>query len=108
MQRIFIIVVCLCLMNVSVLVSAQQKNSGGYSTGAYSELGNNDSFFDRLSDWFATVGKSGEEKAVIKSQRRAIRKIKDAQKMTEQKKKTILKAKKKFQKELKAKENQTD
>ena len=35
-----------------------------------------ESFFNRISDWFATTGKSQEEKYLIKKNRRAARNIK--------------------------------
>ena len=95
---------CVLLMMPALSVVAQAGDKDGYSTGAYSELEAGESYLERVSDWFATVGKSEEEKAVIKSQRRAVRKIKDAQKAIAQKKKEIIKKKKKAMQEIKERE----
>jgi len=66
----------------------------GYSSTAYG--GASDStFFSRTSDWFATLGKSQEEKYRIKHERWAARKIKKA-------KKRINKQKREFAKKRKA------
>ena len=72
-------------------VYAQRR--GGYSTGAYSEVGADDSYLERVSDWFATAGKSRDEKILIKSRRRAARKIAATQKEIARKKKEIEKQK---------------
>ena len=77
------------------LPAYSQKNDGAYTTGAYSELNTERTYLERVSDWFATVGKSNEEKALIMSRRRAGRKIADAQKAIARKKKEIEKTKQK-------------
>ena len=78
---------------VSLAPMGYAQPSGGYSTGAYSELGADDSYLDRVSDWFATVGKTTDEKRVIKARRRAARKRADSQKVMARKKKEIAKQK---------------
>ena len=92
MKRIAVGLLFISLISSASMGYAQQK--GGYSTGAYSELGADDSYLDRVSDWFATAGKSHEEKALIKSRRRAMRKRADSQKAIARKKKEIAKRKK--------------
>jgi hypothetical protein len=91
----------IALMSSVSSARAQLAAKGGYTTGAYSELDAGDTYLDRLSDWFATVGKSREEKAIIKSRRRAVRRIKDTQKSVARKKKEIEKKKKKAMRKLK-------
>lgn len=80
-------------MGLVASADAQITNKGGYSSGAYSELGADDTYLERVSDWLATAGRSEEEKAVIKSRRRALRKINKIQKATVQKMRAIEKQK---------------
>ena len=84
--------VSIFIINLSVPAYSQKR----YSSGAYSELSAERTYLQRVSDWFATVGKTQEEKAVILSQRQAKRNIVNKQKMIERKKKEIEKQKKKF------------
>ena len=93
MKRITIGVICLVLISLTPAVNAQKQ--AGYSSGAYSELGADDTYLDRVSDWFATVGKSREEKILIKSRRRSARKMENMQKEIARKRKEIEKKKKK-------------
>ncbi len=44
----------------------------------------NESALDKVGDWFATRGKTPEEKTVILNQRRADRAVKEAEKMAKQ------------------------
>ncbi|MCK5013972.1 MAG: hypothetical protein KAS66_09140 [Candidatus Omnitrophica bacterium] len=104
-KKIITGVLLIALTGLVSPVNAQLGNKGGYTTGAYSELDANGTYLERVSDWFATVGKSKEEKAVIKSQRRAARKINNAQRLIARKKKEIEKKKKKMMRELKKREN---
>lgn len=85
---------------ISIVLPAYAQQKTGYSTGAYSELGTDDTYLERVSDWFATAGKSREEKILILSQRRANRKMADTQKKITRKKKEIEKKKKKAIKDL--------
>jgi hypothetical protein len=87
MKRIFIGIAFIVLMNSIGVGDARSQVR--YSTGAYSEVGADDTSLERLSDWWATIGMTEEEKAVIKSQRRAERKIREAQKNIIRKKKEI-------------------
>lgn len=93
MKKIAAITVIIFLVSSTPMVYAQQK--GGYSAVAYSELDADDTYLDRVSDWFATVGKSREERILIKSRRRAARKMADTQKKIARKKKEIERQKKK-------------
>ncbi len=91
MRKIAVSVLFVFLISLAPMGYAQPR--GGYSTGAYSELGADDSYMDRVSDWFATAGKSYEEKVLIKSRRRAARKKKENRKAITRKKKEIAKRK---------------
>jgi len=55
-----------------------------------------DSIFNRMADWFATVGKSQEEKYRIKHERRTARKINKVKKRIAKQKRDIAKKKKAF------------
>lgn len=66
------------------------------------ENANENAIFNRVSDWFATIGKSPVDKARIKAERKAARAEKMAQKEAEKAKKE--KKEKREKKEKKAKE----
>jgi ElaB/YqjD/DUF883 family membrane-anchored ribosome-binding protein len=63
-------------------VYAQQPQKGA-SAQAY-EHASEQSVFNRVGDWFATIGKSGAEKEKILQQRRAQREAKRIRKQTNQ------------------------
>lgn len=106
MLRKFIIVLLFCLaVNAALPVYSQQ---GGYSTGAYSKLEADDSYFNRVSDWFATLGKTEDEKALIKSRRRAARRMIKNQEAIAHKKNEIIKKKKQALEKIKAKNRDSE
>jgi hypothetical protein len=80
------------LILLSALPAYAQSGSNAYGGSA------GDTILDKTGDWFATVGKSQEEKYRIKVERRAARKIKKAQKKIVKKKKDIAAQKKAFKK----------
>lgn len=88
-------------MSLVPSADAQIRSKDGYTAGAYSELGADDTYLERMSDWVATVGRSKEEKAVIKSRRRAARKMNKIQRTIARKKKEIAKKKKRAMREFK-------
>lgn len=89
-------ILILLLINSAFPACAQY----GYSSGAYSEQGYKRSYFQRVSDWLATSGKTREEKALIKSQRRTARKMANNKKTIARKKKEIAKKKKQYMENL--------
>ncbi len=91
-------ILALLLISSTFPAYAQQ----GYSTGAYSEQIDKKSYLQRISDWFATSGKTREEKALIRVQRRTARKITNARKIIAQKKKEIAKKKRRYRQKLRA------
>lgn len=64
-----------------------------YSTGAYRELEAQDTTINKVSDWLATLGMTEDEKAILKSRRRAARKFKKNQRAILRKRKEIFKKK---------------
>lgn len=64
----------------------------GWISPAYARVQTKkDTYINRISDWFATVGKSQDEKYIIKNKRRRDRKIKKAKKRIRRKKKEYFK-----------------
>jgi hypothetical protein len=92
------------MMVLSASVSFAAKDAKGASAQAY-EHADDQAVFNRVGDWFATVGKSGEEKAKIKAQRKADRAVKRAEKQAQKKakeaKEKMGKAKKGLDKKMK-------
>ncbi|NQT32049.1 MAG: hypothetical protein HQ594_00065 [Candidatus Omnitrophica bacterium] len=74
----------------------------GASPKAYGQA-SDEAVFNRVGDWFATVGKSDEEKQAIIAQRKVERAKKKAMKEAEKKKKQMEKQAKKSQKQAKDK-----
>lgn len=70
----FIIIVALMLVFPAVSFGAPEGKKGA-SDQAYEKASPN-AVFHRVGDWFATVGKSDEEKEAIKAQRAAKREVK--------------------------------
>ena len=83
------IVICLAIFLVfsSTLSSAQPKGPKGASERAM-EKASDEAIFHRVGDWFATLGKSDEEKARVRAERRAARQAKRAEKKLEKQKRT--------------------
>ena len=77
MKRVFVGFLFVMMIGVSPAFAA--KDGKGASDQAY-EHANENAVFNQVGDWFATVGKSDEEKARIKAQRKAERKVKHAEK----------------------------
>ena len=87
---------------ISVLIAGQGAaiaGNKGASRSAY-EHASDQSIFNRIGDWFATVGKSDEEKQKILTERKAARAAKMAEKKMgeakEEMKKTKIKTEKKM------------
>ncbi len=95
------------VLSISLAVPAYAQQGYGYSAGAYSELETKRTYLQRASDWVATVGKSKKEKILIRSRRRAARKMANTQKEIARKKKEIEKKKKKARQQFKEREKRT-
>jgi hypothetical protein len=75
---------------IILFVSLAIPTYAQYSSTAYGGA-DNETMLNKISDWFATVGKPEEEKYRIKAQRRGERKIKKAKKDIARKKKALAK-----------------
>ena len=92
MRKSILLTLVLCLtVLLSTPAFAARSGDKGADEKAYEHASDN-AIFNRISDWFATRGKSEEEKEAIIAER----KVKRAQKKAE---KEIRKAKKKAEKE---------
>lgn len=81
---------------VTVLVMFSALTAGAQVTTKLNKGAPKEPLFTRLSDWFATVGKTQEEKYIINKNRRAARKLKKAKKDIARKKKQVDKQKKTY------------
>jgi len=89
MKKLLTLLLTLLFMASTISVDAQ------YSSKAYG--GDKDeTTFNRVTDWFATVGKSQKEKYRIKHERRTARKISRAKKRIAKRKRDIIKKKNAF------------
>lgn len=102
MRKLFIILVALSFIAVSGFVFAEEEveaKKKGASDTAYEHASDN-SVFNRVSDWFATVGKSEEEKEKILQERRMQRATKRTEKEEKRAEKQAEKTRRKMKKEL--------
>lgn len=81
MNKIIFLMVTICLTTAAPVMAAPEGQKGA-SASAYEHASDN-SIFNRTSDWFATVGKSQEEKDRIKAERQARRAAKRVEKESE-------------------------
>ncbi|MGD9015697.1 MAG: hypothetical protein PVI33_06720 [Candidatus Omnitrophota bacterium] len=79
MKRLIGIVIVLSLILSACPAFAAKGGEKGASARAY-ERASEQAVFHRISDWFATIGKSKEEKAKILQERKAKRAAKQAEK----------------------------
>jgi len=97
MKRIVAVMLILCLVIACTPAFAARGSRRGASAQAY-EHASDEAIFNRVGDWFATRGKSEEEKAKILTERKAKRAAKRAEKEA---KKTQKEAEKKIKKSQK-------
>lgn len=98
MRKLMAIFVVTALIMGSAAAFAAQKGSKGASAKAY-EHANDQAVFNRVSDWFATRGKSEAEKPDILQERSAIRAQKRAEKEAKRAGKEVKKEQKRIRKE---------
>ena len=72
MKKLVSIAIILALIAVSAPAFAAKGGQKGASAQAY-EHASDKAMFNRATDWFATIGKSKEEKAAILAERQAKR-----------------------------------
>jgi len=79
MKKLVLLLIAVSLALTSSMPAFAAKGSKGASEQAY-EHASDKAIFNRVSDWFATVGKSPEEKEKIIAERDAKRAAKRAEK----------------------------
>ncbi len=81
MKRILFVVALMACVSFSMPALAQDaaQKAKGASQEAYEHADDN-AIFNRTTDWFATIGKSGAEKEKILAERKAERAVKRAEK----------------------------
>jgi len=101
MKKIIAIILVLSFA-LGVPAFAAQEGAKGASATAM-EKASDEAVFHRVGDWFATRGKTAEEKKAIIAERKAVRAAQRAQKEVEKQKKNLEKVMKKSQKQAKEK-----
>ena len=99
MRKLVAIIIVLALVTVSVPAFAA-KGQKGASAKAYAQA-SDEAVFHRVGDWFATRGKSDQEKKAIITERKAKRAAARTEKEARKQQKKLQKAAKKKQKQLK-------
>lgn len=99
MRKVVVCVLALVFLMGSVAICSAQRGQKGASEKAY-EHASEEAIFNRVGDWFATRGKSPEEKEAIIAERKAKREAKRAEKEARKAQKQLEKETKKQQKEL--------
>jgi 3'-phosphoadenosine 5'-phosphosulfate sulfotransferase (PAPS reductase)/FAD synthetase len=79
MRKVTVVLLVFCFLLAPVLSFAQGKGDKGPSQKAMENADEN-AIFNRIGDWFATIGKSQEDKEEILMERKAERKAKRAKK----------------------------
>ena len=98
MKKLVAITVILALV-LCVVPAFAARGEKGASAKAY-EKASDEAIFHRVGDWFATRGKSEEERNAILAERKAKRAAKRIEKEAEKKKKQLEKEAKKKKKQL--------
>ena len=99
MKKIVVLTIILSLVMASMPVFAAEGGKKGASERAY-ERASPQAIFHRIEDWFATRGKSPEEKERILKERRAERAVKRAEREARKAQKEGERVKKKAEKEV--------
>ena len=82
MKKFLVFVLTLTFVCASFSLYAGKKEVKGASEKAY-EHASDEAVFNRVGDWFATIGKSDEEKEKVLIERKAKRAAKKAKKKAE-------------------------
>ena len=99
MRRVVKLVVAVSLVLGAAPLYAAKDNQGASAT-AY-ERASDEAIFHRVGDWFATIGKSKEDKQAVIAEHRAKRMAKQAQKELEKQAKTAQRGVEQAAKDLK-------
>ena len=101
MRRFIVFVLILSFISLVTPVYAAKGRKGASDSAL--EHASEEAIFHRVGDWFATVGKSEEEKKAIIAERKAKRAAARAQKKAEKEKKRVEKEAKKTGSKIKEK-----
>lgn len=101
MKKFLVLIVLLSIIATSMPVFAAQGRKGASDMAM--QKASDESVFNRTSDWFATRGKSENEKKAILAERKTKRAAEKAQKQAEKKKKEMEKKAKKAQRSMEKK-----
>jgi len=99
MKRVLILLLVAAIMIPAVTAIAQQGTKGASATAM--EKASDEAIFHRIGDWFATIGKSPEEKQAIIAERKAKRAAKRAEKEAAKQKKLMEKQMKETKEKMK-------
>ncbi len=97
MKKISAFAIILTLAITQLVIAAPEGEEG--AAAAALENANDQAVFNRIPDWFATVGKSPEEKEKILAERKALRAQKRAEKEAKKAQKQAQKEARKTEKE---------
>ena len=99
MKRVIAIILVMSVMFGVSSVFAAQGGQKGASSKAYENV-SDEAVFHRVGDWFATIGKSEEDKNVIIAERKAKRAAQRVEKEAQKQQKKIEKQMKKSQENM--------
>jgi len=97
MKKTLTLILCTLALVILITPAYAAKGRKGASNQAYKNA-SDDAIFNRTGDWFATIGKTGEEKEKIIAERREIRAQKRAQKETRKQERKAEREQKRLQK----------
>ena len=103
MRKIIVLFLVLAFLAGSMSLCFAQMGQKGASEKAY-EHASEEAIFNRVGDWFATIGKSPEEKEAIIAERKAKRAAKRAEKEARKAQKEAEKEQKRLQKQMEKQE----
>jgi hypothetical protein len=98
MKKFLVLLVALSIMITSMPVFAAQGRKGASDQAL--DKASDEAVFNRIGDWFATVGKSDSEKKAVLAERKTKRTAERAQKQAEKKKREMKKQAKVAQKNM--------
>jgi len=104
MKKLVLVAMALCFLVTGVPAFAQTPQRPKGASAQALEKASDEAVFNRVSDWFATIGKSDEEKQKILAERKTERAAKRAQKEAEKAKKEAQKKTQEAKKEAQKKQ----
>jgi hypothetical protein len=102
MKKIAVLILCSLALTAVITPAHAVKGRKGASDEAY-EHASDQAIFNRVGDWFATLGKTEEEKEAIISERKSKREAARIKKETGKKQRELQRNQEKEQREIKGK-----